>query len=567
MSRIVRLFTRSIRQRMFCGFALVILLVVGMVVAGAFQLVQVQKASDRAMPDVLQTELLQDLALALSSLDADLERFLVVGGQQQHEAVVQDLADMEKAILAMQENRAGRADPVAQELGEAVTGLQQEIEDWLEMASAGPTGREQNERTIHAYAEIERIQRLQRRLSAETVQSLLATVQNQKDTASNIMWQFTIAGGAAALVAIAAALVVTRSIAAPLDSLANTARCIAAGDLEQEAHLEREDEIGDVASAFNTMTARLREQIDGERERRAEVERIMVQEQEQRQALQHILEQVREAVRDLNSASSEVLAATRQQASGANEQSAAITQTTTTVDGVRVIAEQSVKRSGEVADVAQRTVTVSRSGQQAVQDTIDGLEQIKVHVENIAENILTLSEQTQQIGDIITTVNEIASASNMLALNAAVEAARAGEHGKGFAIVAQEVRTLAEQSRQATAQIKALLFDIQQATNATVMATEKGTKGVDAGVRLAAQAQTAITQLAAAIDESSHAALQMVAGGQQQATGIKQIALAMSNIHQATTQSLTSTHQAEKAAQGLNELAHRLTEAAEKYRL
>ena len=102
-------------------------------------------------------------------------------------------------------------------------------------------------------------------------------------------------------------------------------------------------------------------------------------------------------------------------------------------------------------------------------------------VDVIEENILALSERTQQIGEIIDTVNAIAAQSNMLALNAAVEAARAGEQGKGFAVVAEEVRDLADRSRQATAQVKAILSDVQRATNATGMATEEGKKGVDAG--------------------------------------------------------------------------------------
>jgi PAS domain S-box-containing protein len=277
--------------------------------------------------------------------------------------------------------------------------------------------------------------------------------------------------------------------------------------------------------------------------------------------------QVQEGASQLSSAAAEILSATTQQASGASEQSAAITQTTTTVDEVKTIAEQSATRSQEVADTAQRTVEVSRTGQQSVQDTIESMAQIKTRVEGIAENILALSEQTQQIGEIIATVNDIAAQSNMLALNASVEAARAGEQGKGFAVVAVEVRNLAEQSRQATDQIKAILSDIQRATNATVMATEEGTKGVDEGVQLASQAQAAIGQLAQVIDESAQSAAQVVAGSQQQASGVEQIALAMQNINQATVQSLASTRQAEKAAQDLNDLARSLTQTVQQYRL
>jgi len=283
--------------------------------------------------------------------------------------------------------------------------------------------------------------------------------------------------------------------------------------------------------------------------------------------LQIMTSEIREAANNLNSAAAEILVATTQQASGASQQSAAISQTTTTVDELKTIAEQSIARAQEVTDTSQHTVRVSQAGQQAVQEAIASMVQIKARVESIAENILALSEQTQQIGEIIATVNDIAAQSNMLALNASVEAARAGEYGKGFAVVAAEVRSLAEQSRQATAQIKAILSDIQKATNATVMATEQGTKGVEEGERLAAQAGEAIGQLGAVVEESAQAAMQMVAGGRQQATGVEQIALAMQNINQATAQSIASTRQAEKAAQDLNNLASSLAEIVEQYRL
>ena len=284
-------------------------------------------------------------------------------------------------------------------------------------------------------------------------------------------------------------------------------------------------------------------------------------------SLRAMIGRIRNTAQQLNAGTAEILAATGQQMAGASEQSAAISQTTATVDEVRVIADQVVARAQDVARTSQRTVEISLAGRETVQAAIAGMEQIKQRVEVIAGNILALSAHTQQIGDIITTVSDLAAQSNMLALNAAVEAARAGEQGKGFAVVAQEVRSLAEQSRQATAQIRTILQEIQAATNATVMATEEGTKGVEEGVGLATQAGTVIQQLAEVIDESTQAAAQMVAGGRQQAAGIEQIALAMQSINQATAQGLGSTRQAEQAAVDLNELARRLDDAVGQYRL
>ncbi len=277
--------------------------------------------------------------------------------------------------------------------------------------------------------------------------------------------------------------------------------------------------------------------------------------------------QVRESTAQITRAAAEILSSTTQQASSANEQSSAISQTSTTIDEVKTIVEQAFIKAKAVAEQAQRTRDVSRTGQQAVTETIGSMQQIKEKVEGIAENILALSEQTQQIGEITSTVNDIASQSNLLALNASVEAARAGEHGKGFAVVAVEVRNLAEQSKQATSQVKSILNEIQRATNAAVMATEEGTKGVDMGVQLTGKAGDTIEMLAANISDSANAAQQIVASAQQQTTGMEQISLAIENINQATMQNLVSIRQAEKSAQDLANVANQLETLVARYKL
>jgi methyl-accepting chemotaxis protein len=284
-------------------------------------------------------------------------------------------------------------------------------------------------------------------------------------------------------------------------------------------------------------------------------------------SLQGMILQTREASNDLSSAAAEILAATTQQLASSNEQSASISQTTTTVEEIKTVTEHAVARAQEVAESALQTREVSKSGNQSVQETVASMDRIKQRVESIAENILALTEQTQQIGEIISTVSDIAAQSNMLSLNASVEAARAGEHGKGFAVVAAEVRSLATQSKQAAAQVRAILSDIQDATNAAVMATEEGAKQVEEGVHLATRTGATIEQLWQVIDESAQTAMQVVAGGRQQASGMEQIAQAMANINQATFQSLSSTRQAEITAQDLGKLANRLTATVAQYKL
>jgi len=284
-------------------------------------------------------------------------------------------------------------------------------------------------------------------------------------------------------------------------------------------------------------------------------------------SLQRMTRQIQDTAGNLTAATAEILAATTQQMRGASEQSAAISQATTTIDEVRVIAEQTSQRAGGVADLARNTIEVSETGQQAVSDAIAGMVEIKQKVESIASQVLVLSGRAQAVGEIIDTVNELAAQSNLLALNAAVEAARAGEAGRGFTVVAQEVRSLAEQSKAATEQVQEILSEIQRGVNAAVMATEEGMKGTDVGVRLAEQAGQAIHKLAGSVKESSQASLQIATAARQQLIGMQQIDQAMTSIGQATVQNVAGAGQAERAAQDLRTLAQELRETVQQYQL
>jgi methyl-accepting chemotaxis protein len=179
--------------------------------------------------------------------------------------------------------------------------------------------------------------------------------------------------------------------------------------------------------------------------------------------------------------------------------------------------------------------------------------------------MMRLSEQTQTIGQIIATVEDLAAQSNLLAVNAAIEAAKAGEQGKGFAVVAQEVKSLAEQSRQATERVRTILGDIQKATTAAVMAAEQGGKAVEAGVQQTEVAGESIGLLAGSVAEAAQAATQIAASSQQQLVGMDQVAGAMENIKLASTQNVASARQLETSARNLNELGQRLRQLVESY--
>ena len=282
-------------------------------------------------------------------------------------------------------------------------------------------------------------------------------------------------------------------------------------------------------------------------------------------SLQQMIAQIRAAATDLSSASAEILAATAQQAGATSEQSSSIAQASVTIQEVRSSAEQAAQVAQGVAELVQHTAQVAQAGQEAVAGTMAGMQEVKQRVDIIARNIPALSEQAQAIGQIIATVSEIAAQSNMLALNAAVEAARAGEAGQGFAVVAGEVRSLAEQSKAATVQVREILSEIQRGVNTVVMATEEGMRQVDAGTKVASDAGAAIEELSASVLESSRAAVQIAAAASQQLTGVTQISQAMQSIDQATAQNVAGARQVEHEAGNLNDLASGLRGLIERY--
>jgi methyl-accepting chemotaxis protein len=349
-----------------------------------------------------------------------------------------------------------------------------------------------------------------------------------------------ILGAAAIALALMIAVFLTLGITRPLKTSVDAANMIASKDLtiDLSKYKKRRDEIGVMMQAFGRMIVMMREQIQG----------------------------ILEGVNTITSSSSEILAATTQVASGSAENASAISETTTTVEEVRQAAELSSQKAKIMSDSSQRVAKVSQSGRKAVEDTSSGMLHIREQMDSIAQTIVRLSEQGQSIGGIIASVTDIADQSNLLAVNAAIEATRAGEQGKAFAVVAQEIKSLAEQSKQATMQVRTILNDVQKATSAAVMATEQGSKAVEAGVKQSAQAGEAIRVLAESSNEAVQTATQIVASSQQQVVGMNQIGTAMENINQAGAETAASMKQAETAAKNLHELGQKLKGLVEQFK-
>ncbi len=372
---------------------------------------------------------------------------------------------------------------------------------------------------------------------------------------------------------------ITRNISEPLKGITDSAQKIASGDMSTILTTsKRQDEIGILGQTFIRMTQSLQEKAGVAEKIAAGDLAVKVTPQSEKDILGNafatmianlraVTQEIRDGVNVLSTSASEILAAATQLSSGAAETAASVSETTTTVEEVRQTAQLSSQKGKYVSESAQKAAQVSQTGKKSVEESIAVMNRIREQMASIADSIVRLSEQSQAIGEIIASVNDLAEQSNLLAVNAAIEAARAGEQGKGFAVVAQEVKSLAEQSKQATAQVRNILSDIQKATSTAVMATEQGSKAVEAGVRQSVEAGEAIRMLADSIAEASQAATQIAASSQQQLVGMEQVALAIENIKQASTQSAASAKQSETAAQNMQELGQKLKQLVGQYKV
>lgn len=381
------------------------------------------------------------------------------------------------------------------------------------------------------------------------------------------------------LIAAAFFYLFSRSLTRPLEKVVSAAEQIAEGDLSVQISDEnRQDEIGVLARSFMKMTQSLQEKAElfqqiangnltvtvktpSDRDVMGRAFAAMVT------AMRGEMQAIREAVNVIASSASQISASTTELASAAGQTASAVSETTSTVEEVKQTAHLSTQKAKYVFDSARKATDVSQQGRKAIDLAVEGMNFIRTQTDAISESIMKLSERSQAIGEIIASVNDIADQSNLLAVNAAIEAAKAGDQGKGFAVVAQEVRNLAEQSKQATAQVRTILNEIQRAVGEAVMSTEQEIKAVETGMKQTSEAGDSFRRLADTIEESAQAATQITASSQQQLVGMDQVVLAITNIHQASSQNVAGAKQVENAAQNLHDLGQQLKQLIDRYRL
>lgn len=341
--------------------------------------------------------------------------------------------------------------------------------------------------------------------------------------------------------AIAAALVITRSVVKPIKTVSRQLKDIAEGegDLRQRVEIKGRDEVAELSTYFNQFV----NQMHG------------------------TIKEVGQASSQVAAAATQVAASAEESASSASSQTQQTSQVAAAVEELSASVIEVAKKGSMATDYSTNTTNLANQGSQAIEKTIHAIDSIAAEVKRTAQVITELGSRSEQIGKVISVINDIADQTNLLALNAAIEAARAGEHGRGFAVVADEVRKLAERTQTATKEVADSIRQIQEGTNSAVSAMKQGEKTVASGVELAGMSNQAMRQIVTGQSSLDGTIREIAAAAEQQSQASTQIASAVETINQGTQQGQVAAQQSASAAETLSQSAERLHSLVKRFKV
>jgi len=280
-----------------------------------------------------------------------------------------------------------------------------------------------------------------------------------------------------------------------------------------------------------------------------------------------ILNQVKEAVAATASAANQISSSTEEMAAGAQEQSSQATEVAGAVEEMTKTIYETTKNTGQATEASKNSGKVAKEGGKVVEETIHGMNRIAEVVKKSAETVQALGKSSDQIGEIVQVIDDIADQTNLLALNAAIEAARAGEQGRGFAVVADEVRKLAERTTKATKEIATMIKQIQKDTSGAVESMEQGTKEVEVGKQLAEKAGSSLQEIIHGAEQVVDIVTQVAAASEEQSSAAEQISKNIESISSVTQQSASGIQQIAHASEDLNRLTLNLQELIAQFKV
>jgi methyl-accepting chemotaxis protein len=310
-------------------------------------------------------------------------------------------------------------------------------------------------------------------------------------------------------------------------------------DLNTQFNTTREDEMGQLQNSFDRFVSSIR----------------------------NTLIQVSETATSVASASAQISSSTEEMAAGSQEQTTQSEEIARAVEQMAKSIAVNSENAGEAAQTAEKAKGAAEQGGKVVLDAVSGMKQIANVVRESAGTIQNLGKSSDQIGEIVGVIEHIADQTNLLALNAAIEAARAGEQGRGFAVVADEVRKLAEQTTKATKQIAGMIQQIQSDSHGAVRTMANATKQVDEGIVLADHAGVSLHEIVEISQKVTHMVSQIAVANEEQSSTSEQISKNMEAIASVTQQTASGTQQIARAAEDLNRLTETLQSLVNQFKL
>ena len=271
-----------------------------------------------------------------------------------------------------------------------------------------------------------------------------------------------------------------------------------------------------------------------------------------------LVRSIGEAVTEVQDSSSALQASASQQASGAREQSSSTTEISTTVKELLATSRQIASSAQQVARVADETAGAARTGNDTVQRAQEAIDAVNRQVDAVVNHMLELGKRSQEIGGILDIINELAEQTNILAINATIESAGAGEHGRRFAVVAEEIRKLADRVGGATKDIRTLIDEIRAASNTTIMATEDGSKAVQSSAKQFSEVAGSFRRISELVRTNLDVVREIEMSTQQQTTAVEQVNTAIQEVAQTAQQSEVSSTQTLQTANKLTQLSLQL---------